>query len=152
MTPPHDLKDRLIGTLLGTALGDALGLPAERMSPGAIQRRFGRVDRFRLFGRTGVVSDDTEQTVLSAQSLVRHPADLDCCVEAFRKSLLGWFCRLPWGIGRATLRSCLRIALGIHPSGVRSAGSGAAMRAAILGTSSTTNPKQGKRLGVQSPR
>ena len=26
----------------------------------AIQRRFGRADRFRLLGRTGFVSDDTE--------------------------------------------------------------------------------------------
>ena len=134
MTHPHDLRDRLVGALLGTALGDALGLPAEGMSAGAIERRFGRIDRFRLFGRTGFVSDDTEQTALLAQSLIRHPADLNHCVEAFRKSMLGWFCRLPWGIGRATLRSCLRIALGIHPSGVVSAGNGAAMRAAILGT------------------
>ncbi len=147
MTPPNDLKDRLVGTLLGTALGDALGLPVEGMSPGAIQKRFGRIDRFRLFGRTGFVSDDTEQTALLAQSLVRHPADLDRCVEAFRKSLLGWFCRLPWGIGRATLRSCLRIALGIHPSGVVSAGNGAAMRAAILGAFFNDKPEARKAFG-----
>jgi ADP-ribosyl-[dinitrogen reductase] hydrolase len=102
MTCPRDLKDRLVGTLLGTALGDALGLPAEGLSPGAIRRRFGRMDRFRFLGRTGFVSDDTEQTALLAQSLVRHPADMDRCVEAFRKSLLGWFCSLPWGIGWAT--------------------------------------------------
>ena len=130
---PHDSKDRLVGTLLGTALGDALGLPAEGMSADAIERRFGRMDQFRLLGRTGFVSDDTEQTAILAQSLVRHPTDLNRCVAAFRKSLLGWFCRLPWGIGWATLRSCLRIAVGIYPSGVKSAGNGAAMRAAILG-------------------
>ncbi len=147
MPPPHDLKDRLVGTLLGTALGDALGLPVEGMSSGTIQRRFGRVDRFRLLGRTGFVSDDTEQTALLAQSLVRHPADLDRCVEAFRKSLLGWFCRLPWGIGRATLRSCLRIALGIHPSGVWSAGNGAAMRAAILGVFFHDKPEARQAFG-----
>jgi ADP-ribosyl-[dinitrogen reductase] hydrolase len=130
---PHDLEERLVGTLLGTALGDALGLPAEGLSPRAIQRRFGRIDRFRLLGRTGFVSDDAEQTALLAQSLIRHPTDVDRCVKAFRKSLLGWFCRLPWGIGWATLRSCMRIALGISPSGVWSAGNGAAMRAGILG-------------------
>lgn len=147
MTRPHDLDDRMVGTLLGTALGDALGLPGEGMSPGAIQRRFGRVDQFRMLGRTGFVSDDTEQTALLAQSLVRHPAELDRCVEAFRKSLLGWFCRLPWGIGRATLRSCLRIALGIHPSGVRSAGNGAAMRAAILGAFFHDQPEARQAFG-----
>jgi ADP-ribosyl-[dinitrogen reductase] hydrolase len=133
MTVSHDDNDRLVGVLLGTALGDALGLPVEGMSPQSIRRRFGRIDRFRLLGRTGFVSDDTEQSALLAQALARHPAELDHCVQAFRKSLLGWFWRLPWGIGRATLRSCLRITLGLSPSGVHSAGNGAAMRAAILG-------------------
>src|SRR3954463_3725312 len=92
---PTALTDRLAGTLLGTALGDALGLPAEGMSARAIARRFGRVDRFRLMGRTGFVSDDTEQAALVAQSLVGHPDDVDGCVRAFRRSLLGWSCRLP---------------------------------------------------------
>ena len=147
MTCLPGLDDRLIGTLLGTALGDALGLPVEGMSPGAIQRRFGRVDRFRLLGRTGFVSDDTEQTALLAQSLARHPADLDRCIQAFRKSLLGWFCRLPWGIGWATLRSCLRIALSIHPSGVISAGNGAAMRASILGAFFHDQPEARQAFG-----
>jgi ADP-ribosylglycohydrolase len=64
------LHDRLAGTLLGTALGDALGLPAEGMSARAIARRFGRMDRFRLLGRTGFVSDDAELSALIAQSLV----------------------------------------------------------------------------------
>jgi ADP-ribosylglycohydrolase len=132
--PGHGrLEDRLVGTLLGTALGDALGLPAEGMSARAIRRRFGRIDRFRLLGRTGFLSDDTEQLALLAQSLARHPDDLEQCVRAFRRAMLGWFCRLPWGIGWGTLRSCLKIAAGISPSGVASAGNGAAMRAAILG-------------------
>jgi ADP-ribosyl-[dinitrogen reductase] hydrolase len=127
------VTDRLEGTLLGVALGDALGLPCEGMSARSIARRFGTVDRFRLLGRTGFVSDDTEQTALIAQSLVRHPRGSDACVRAFRRALLGWFCRLPWGVGWATVRSCVRIALGISPSGVMSAGNGAAMRAAIVG-------------------
>lgn len=125
--------DRLTGTLLGTALGDALGLATEGMSARAISRRFGRITRFHLLGRTGFVSDDTEQAALVAQSLMRHPTDVDCCVSAFRRSLLGWFCRLPWGVGRATVRSCFRIGAGCKRTGVMSAGNGAAMRAAIIG-------------------
>ena len=125
--------DRLAGTLLGTALGDALGLATEGMSARAIARRFGRIERFHLLGRTGFVSDDTEQAALVAQSLARHPDDAEACANDFRRALLGWFCRLPWGIGRATVSACLRIALGRRPSGVRSAGNGAAMRAAIIG-------------------
>ena len=67
--------DRLAGTLLGTALGDAPGRPVEGMSARAVARRFGRLDRFRLLGMTGFVSDDTEQAALVAQSLARHPDD-----------------------------------------------------------------------------
>ncbi len=133
--------DRIAGTLLGTALGDALGLPAEGMSAPAITRRFGRVDRFHLLGSIGFVSDDTEQSALLAQCLARHPDDLDRCVRAFRRSLLGWFCRLPWGIGWATVRACVRIGLGLDRSGVVSAGNGAAMRSAIVGAFFDDQPR-----------
>lgn len=92
---PGSALDRLAGTLLGTALGDALGLPAEGMSARSISRRFGRVERFRLLGKAGFVSDDTGQAALVAQSLARHHEDVNLCVRAFRRSLMGWFCRLP---------------------------------------------------------
>jgi ADP-ribosyl-[dinitrogen reductase] hydrolase len=128
-----DLRDRLAGTLLGTALGDALGLPMEMLSARVIARRFRTLDRFYLLGRMGFVSDDTEQSALVAQSIARHPRDRDAAVRAFRRSLLGWFLRLPWGIGLGTLRACARIALGLRRSGVRTAGNGAAMRAAVVG-------------------
>jgi ADP-ribosyl-[dinitrogen reductase] hydrolase len=129
----HRLEDRFAGVLLGTAIGDALGLPAEGLSREAIARRFGRLDRFRLLGETGFVSDDTEQSALIAASLCAHPRDLPRCVAAFRRALLGWFLRLPLGIGLGTLRACVKTALGFTRSGVRSAGNGAAMRAAIVG-------------------
>ncbi|WP_337177313.1 ADP-ribosylglycohydrolase family protein [Paludisphaera sp.] len=134
--------DRLEATLLGTALGDALGLPCEGMSARAIARRFGPVDRFRLLGRAGFVSDDTEQSALMAQSLARHPRDVEACVRDFRRALLGWFCRLPWGVGLATVKACLRIAAGVSPSGVMSAGNGAAMRSAIVGVFHRDRPDE----------
>ncbi len=140
-------ESRLAGVLLGTALGDALGLPAEGLSAKAVARRFGRLDRFRLLGRTGFVSDDTEQSALLAQSLARHPTDPVRCADAFGRSLLGWFCRLPWGVGLATIRASARIALGIRPSGVLSAGNGAAMRAAILGVVFRDLPAERQRFG-----
>lgn len=147
-----DLGDRLAGTLLGTALGDALGLPCEGMSARSIARRFGAVDRFRLLGATGFVSDDTEQSALLAQSLARHPDEADACVRAFRRSLLGWFCRLPWGVGLATVRSCVRIGLGVSPSGVMSAGNGAAMRAAVVGTFFHDRPEPRRAFGATLAR
>jgi N-acyl-D-amino-acid deacylase len=75
--PPEGGLGRLAGTLLGTALGDALGIAMEGMSAEAIARRFGAITpasaRFRLLGRGGFVSDDTEQSALLAQGLARHP-------------------------------------------------------------------------------
>ncbi len=109
--------DRIAGTLLGVALGDALGLPAEAMSARSIARRFGPIDRSRRFGPTGFVSDDPEQAALVAQSLARHPDEPGACVAAFRRTLLGRSCRLPWGVGLATIRACVRIALGRRPTG-----------------------------------
>ncbi len=141
------IEARLAGTLLGTALGDALGLACEGLSSASIVRRFGPVDRFHLLGRTGFVSDDTEQSALIAQSLARHPDDPAACARAFRRSLLGWACRLPWGIGLGTLRACGRIALGLRPSGVMSAGNGAAMRAAIVGTFFRDRPRERDTFG-----
>jgi ADP-ribosylglycohydrolase len=128
-----EMKSRLAGCLLGTALGDALGLPVEGMSAAAIGRRFGPIDRFRLFGRTGFVSDDTEHSALVAEALAQHPDDSAAAAAAFRRSLVGWFLRLPFGIGMATIRASLRACLGLRPSGVRSGGNGAAMRSAIVG-------------------
>ncbi|QEH35951.1 ADP-ribosyl-[dinitrogen reductase] glycohydrolase [Aquisphaera giovannonii] len=140
-------EDRIAGALLGTALGDALGLAAEGMSARSIARRFGRVERFHLLGRTGFVSDDTEQSALVAQSLARHPDDVERCVRAFRRSLLGWFARLPWGVGLGTVRACVRIGLGMRPSGVMSAGNGAAMRAAVVGCFFDARPIERERFG-----
>lgn len=145
--PAKPIEARLTGTLLGTALGDALGLASEGLSAATIARRFGPVDRFHLLGRTGFVSDDTEQAALVAQSLARHPDDPVACAGAFRRSLLGWACRLPWGVGRATLRACARIALGLRPSGVMSAGNGAAMRAAIVGVFFHDRPRERNTFG-----
>jgi hypothetical protein len=53
-----------------------------------------------------------DASALIAQSVARHPDDPAACVRAVRRSLLGRACRLPWGVGRATLRACARIALG----------------------------------------
>jgi ADP-ribosylglycohydrolase len=65
----------------------------------------------------------------------------------FRRSLLGWFMRLPFGIGFATLRACLRIACGCKRSGVASAGNGAAMRAVPVGAFLFDDPDRRRRIG-----
>ncbi|MFH1808195.1 MAG: ADP-ribosylglycohydrolase family protein [Pseudomonadota bacterium] len=152
----RDRRQALEGVLLGTALGDALGLPAEGLSAPEIQRRFGTVDRFHLIGRTGFVSDDTEQSALLAQSLARSRnegvIDGPRLVRAFRRSLVGWFVRLPFGIGLATVRASVRALLGFRTSGVASAGNGAAMRAAVLGVVCAKDAPQRLLLGREVAR
>jgi ADP-ribosylglycohydrolase len=144
-------EQAIAGVLFGTAVGDALGLPMEGMSARTVARRYGRPERYHLIGRVGFVSDDTEQTALVAQSLLRGRGadglDEARVARAFRLSLLGWFLRLPFGIGLGTLRACLKIALGLSPSGVRTAGNGAAMRAAVLGVALADAPEVRRRLG-----
>lgn len=139
-------EDCIAGILLGTALGDALGLACEGMSPPAITRRFGRVRRFHLIGRTGIVSDDTEQAALLTRAVVAARGDDAELLRRFRRSMVGWFLRLPFGIGLSTLRACLRMTVGVRSPGVFSAGNGAAMRAPVLG-GLITDPARRLRVG-----
>lgn len=142
------LEDRLAGVLLGTAIGDAMGLPVEGMRATTIGRRFGKVERFHFLFRTGYVSDDTEQFALVAQSLARGRREPSAIRRQFRRALLGWALRLPWGIGFGTLRACMLLALGVEASGRRSAGNGAAMRAAIIGGALHDEPELRREVGT----
>ena len=73
------------------------------------------------------------------------------CVR-FVRSLFGWFCGLPWGVGLATVRACIRIGLGFTQSGVNSAGNGAAMRAAIIGAFFADRPHEREKFGLRVGR
>ncbi|MGC4121501.1 MAG: ADP-ribosylglycohydrolase family protein [Myxococcales bacterium] len=142
MSSTSTSEDRLAGVLLGTAVGDALGLPLENLTARRIERLFGRVTRFRFLGRIGFVSDDTEQTAFVADSLLRAGDDPDLGARTFAWRLRGWVLRAPFGVGLATLRACAKLLLFVPPSrsGVRSAGNGAAMRAAVLGAFFADDP------------
>jgi ADP-ribosyl-[dinitrogen reductase] hydrolase len=136
-------SDRLAGILLGTAVGDALGLPAEGLSPRRRKRLMPGPWRHRfLFGR-GMVSDDTEHTLFVAQSLLRHPDDVDAFQRRLAWHLRWWLAGLPAGVGKATAKACLKLWMGFSPkrSGVFSAGNGPAMRSAILGGYFYDQPK-----------
>jgi ADP-ribosylglycohydrolase len=105
------------------------------MSRARIAKRWkGSLEQRFLFGR-GMLSDDTEHTILVSQSLL--PCDGDPSV--FQKRLAGklrwWFAALPAGIGLATAKAILKLWIGFPPgrNGVFSAGNGPVMRAPILG-------------------
>ncbi|MGE0487869.1 MAG: ADP-ribosylglycohydrolase family protein [Vulcanimicrobiota bacterium] len=123
------LLDRARGALVGLAVGDALGFALEGLKPAAIRRRYGEQhSRYRFLRQTGYVSDDTEQAVMVARSLLTRGQE----AEDFGRRLFRWFLTAPPGIGRATLRACLLRAVGVK-RGTASAGNGAAMRMAPMG-------------------
>lgn len=91
------LQERFTGCLLGGAVGDALGAPVEFMSRQRIHQQFGPqgiADYAPAFGRLGVITDDTQMTLFTAEGLLR--ADV-------RGSMRG-MCHPPSVIAHAYLR------------------------------------------------
>ncbi len=130
-----DRPDAVAGALLGRAVGDAVGLPYEGMSARRGVRLLGPPDRHRfLFGR-GMVSDDTEHSVMVLQALCEEPTDADRFARAFARRLRWWLIAVPAGVGIATLKATLKLWVGFPASrsGVFSAGNGPAMRTGVLG-------------------
>jgi len=131
-----DRKSALAGCLLGGALGDALGLAWEGIAPRRQARmRGGGGLRFALWPGLGLVSDDTEHAALTAQALVLSEGDVGRFQRVLAARLRLWIAALPPGVGLATGRALWKLWLGFPPgrNGVRSAGNGPAMRAAVIG-------------------
>jgi ADP-ribosylglycohydrolase len=138
------LRDVYRGVLLGTAVGDALGLPAENLSPESIKRRWKGEWRMRLVLGRGMISDDTEHTLLVAQALLSHPQDAAAFQRSLGWKLRWWFASLPGGVGLATARACLKLWIGfpVDKAAVASGGSGPAMRSAIIGAYFADDPER----------
>jgi len=127
--------DAFAGCILGTAVGDALGLPFEFLGTRRAVHLFGERDRYHFFFGRGMVSDDTEHTCMTAQSLIAAGDDVRHFARDLAWRLRWWMAALPAGAGWATLRSIFKLWIGFSPekSGVFSAGNGPAMRSAIIG-------------------
>jgi ADP-ribosylglycohydrolase len=85
-SPDFALADRALGALVGGALGDALGMPTQTLSPAEIKATYGSVDSFvtpsddHPVSRglcAGAVTDDTEQTLLLAVTLLASGTSFD---------------------------------------------------------------------------
>jgi ADP-ribosylglycohydrolase len=132
---PYPTEEAIVGCLHGMAIGDALGLPREGLSPRRALRLFPKIDRFSfLFGR-GMFSDDTEHACMTGQALLVSGGEPNRFVQSLAWRLRWWLLGCPFSIGKATLKACVKLWLGISPrsSGVWSAGNGPAMRAPIIG-------------------
>lgn len=133
--PSTALERSLVGSMLGTAIGDALGLACEGLSPQRQLKIFPSLDRYGFLFGIGMISDDTEHTVMLAQSLIVSGGHEERFAHNFAWRLRGWLAALPAGVGMATGRAILKLWMCFPPShsGVKSAGNGPAMRAAVLG-------------------
>jgi ADP-ribosyl-[dinitrogen reductase] hydrolase len=146
MSNSAELRERFVGVLIGTAIGGALELPAEELSKKRIEQRWYGQWRHRFIFGHGIWSDDTEHTIFVAQALLSEPKDATAFQRSLAWKLRLWLLGLPAGIGLATLRSILKLWLGVAPerSGVFSAGNGPAMRSAIIGAYFYDDPERRK--------
>lgn len=153
-SPIATRRDQLYACLLGCAVGDSIGLPFEGLS----RRRANRFLKFPLrqsfLGRWGMVSDDSDHSVFVAQTLALNPTSPERFANSLAWRLRFWLMCFPAGIGWATLRSTVRLWLGVSParSGVFSAGNGAAMRSAIIGVVQPTDRELRRRFVSASTR
>lgn len=103
----------IAASLYWTALGDALGLPYEGLNPTRAQKLLGPPTRYRLLAGKGMVSDDTEHALLTAEAVARTGGNPAAFERELAGLLRGWFFSLPAGIGWATLRAGAKLALGV---------------------------------------
>ncbi len=140
------------GCLLGCAVGDSIGLPYEGLSTRRA-RRFARLPlRHRFVFGKGMVSDDTDHSVFAAQALIISGTEPEAFRRAMAWRLRLWLLCLPAGIGWATLRSILRMCLGLRESGVWSAGNGPSMRSGIIGAAVHSDAERRRALVTASTR
>lgn len=141
-----DLVDHYKGCLLGLAAGDALGMPVEGLTADLIEACVGTVremidpsfDHFHCNLKKGQFTDDTEQTLILAKSIIESGC-FD--VENFATKLKEWGCcwledpSLNRGVGFTSQTAIQELLTGTSwkESGLAIPSCGSAMRAAPIG-------------------
>ncbi|HUI40199.1 MAG TPA: ADP-ribosylglycohydrolase family protein [Methanothrix sp.] len=141
-----DLLDCFRGCLLGGAVGDALGMPTEGYTAEEIRSHFGPVremlaapvGHFHTGLEAGQFTDDTEETLLLAESLIEASG---FSAERFAGKLIEWGTawtldeRLNRGVGFTTHSSVESLIAGRswQESGLSIPTCGSAMRASPIG-------------------
>ena len=141
-----DLLDHFRGCLYGVAVGDALGMPTEGYTAREIRSKFGLVremmpapeDHFHSGLSAGQFTDDTEETLLLAESLIEAAG---FSADLFAEKLTAW--GMAWmldeslnrGVGFATRTAVESMISGTawQQSGLAIPTCGSAMRAAPIG-------------------
>lgn len=146
--------DRARGALLGLAMGDALGMPSQVMSRDEIRQTYGRIEGFvaPVEGHpvshgleAGMVTDDTEQSLLLAEQILASPKRFD--EAAWAAALIAWeegvrARGLLDLLGPSTKRALERLEAGMSPgeAGLGGTTNGAAMRVSPLGIATPLEP------------
>lgn len=141
-----NILDRFRGCLLGVAVGDALGMPVEGYTAYEIESKFGPVrdmmpapeGHFHSGLAAGQFTDDTEETLLLAESMIESSG---FSAERFSDKLRSWGSlwtldeNLNRGIGFTTRSSVENMLAGTswQESGLDIPTCGSAMRAAPIG-------------------
>lgn len=149
------LQQKIDGLLLGTAVADAIGLPTEGMTPAKIHKLgWTKNLNHRFFFGKGMWSDDTEQTIMLAQSLLHSQGDLKKFTRSFSWELRWWILGAPAATGLATARAIIKLWLGFppHKSGVWSAGNGTAMRTAPIAAYFLNDPEKRRAFTIAQTR
>ncbi|NTW72549.1 MAG: hypothetical protein HGA49_09970 [Eubacteriaceae bacterium] len=138
--------DRAYGCLLGAAIGDAMGMPASFMTPGQIQRVYGKIEGFLEPSKeeqlhhghlaSGAITDDTEESLIIAKVLLES-GHFD--EELFVKKMKHW--AISTDILNSTIigpstRRFLEAVIGgkdYHEAGKTGDTNGGAMRVAPIG-------------------
>ncbi|OYV14606.1 MAG: ADP-ribosylglycohydrolase [Methanosaeta sp. NSM2] len=144
--PNMQLLDRFRGCLLGGAAGDALGMPTEGYTAQEIRSRFGPIremmaapeGHFHSGLKAGQFTDDTEETLLLAESLTES---CGFSAERFAERLASWGSnwtldeRQNRGVGFVTRSAVESLITGTRwqQSGLSISTCGSAMRAAPIG-------------------
>ncbi len=128
-------RDIVLGGLIGCAVGDALGLHREGLSARRAAKMFPDPDRYYFLGRRGATSDDYDHACMTVEALCAAGGDPEGFARELASRIKVWAACIPGGIGLATLKSSIKLWVGVSPtkSGVFSAGNGPAMRSHILG-------------------
>ncbi|MBO0662589.1 ADP-ribosylglycohydrolase family protein [Jiella sp. MQZ9-1] len=146
--------DRAMGALIGGALGDALGMPTQLLSPQEIRDAYGPVAGFLAPSAdhpvskglpAGMITDDTEQTLLLAEQLLEGEERFDH--HAWVARLLAWEAKVKARgsydlLGPSTKRAIdlIRAGTPAEEAGRQGTTNGAAMRIAPIGIVMPVDP------------
>ncbi|MCD6484298.1 MAG: ADP-ribosylglycohydrolase family protein [Candidatus Odinarchaeota archaeon] len=158
------LFEKIFGSLAGVAIGDALGFPTEGLTPEEIKHYYGFVDDFvapipehpNAYLPKGHITDDTEETLLLADAIIRAKGDVSLSV--FADCLLNWAKTEDLSqktyIGPSTLGAIKSMIKGVPPeeAGNRHITCGAAMRIAPIGLIYPREPQKAAKVAASVSR